>query len=429
MSTDDLPPRLDALERDLAARGLGYRYHRALEPAAQSAIWSLREAALGLSMAMKGDAKSLSFVEDTAVAPERLRDYIDEFLQMIRSHGTTAGVYAHASVGCLHVRPVVNLKTEAGVRQFEAIASASADLVLAYGGALSGEHGDGLVRSCFMERMFGPALYEAFRHIKQTFDPDGILNPGKIVDAPPLTANLRYGPAYRAVQPVTFFDYSEHGGLPGAVEMCSGLGACRKTLDGTMCPSYMATREEAHSTRGRANVLRLAMSGRIGEAGLGDEGVRQVLDLCLECRACKAECPVGVDVARFKSEFLADYWRRHGTPIRAHMLGHIHGVSRWGSRFAPVSNAVARSPLARWLNEQLLGIDRRRVPPAWTSRPFTRRFHEHRRRAGGLAQPPRSSTIRSPTTTLRISEWRDCRSSRSPDSTSSSHRSRAAGGR
>ena len=301
---------------------------------------------------------------------------------MIRRHDTTAGVYAHASVGCLHVRPVVNLKTEAGVRQFEAIASASADLVLAYGGALSGEHGDGLVRSCFMERMFGPALYQAFRHIKQTFDPHGILNPGKIVDAPPLTASLRYGPAYRAVQPATFFDYSEHGGLPGAVEMCSGLGACRKTLDGTMCPSYMATREEAHSTRGRANVLRLAMSGRIGEAGLGDEGVRQVLDLCLECRACKAECPVGVDVARFKSEFLADYWRRHGTPIRAHMLGHIHGVSRWGSRFAPLSNAVVRSPLARWLNERLLGMDRRRVPPAWTSRPFTRRFHEHRRRAG-----------------------------------------------
>ena len=355
---------------------------RSSQPA-QSAIWSLREAALGLSMAMKGDGKSLSFVEDTAVAPERLRDYIDEFLQMIRRHGTTAGVYAHASVGCLHVRPVVNLKTEAGVRQFEAIASASADLVLAYGGALSGEHGDGLVRSCFMERMFGPALYQAFRHIKQTFDPHGIFNPGKIVDAPPLTASLRYGPAYRAVQPVTFFDYSEHGGLPGAVEMCSGLGACRKTLDGTMCPSYMATREEAHSTRGRANVLRLAMSGRIGEAGLGDEGVRQVLDLCLECRACKAECPVGVDVARFKSEFLADYWRRHGTPIRVHMLGHIHGVSRWGSRFAPVSNAVFRSPLARWLNEKLLGIDRRRVPPAWTSRPFTRRFHEHRRRAGG----------------------------------------------
>jgi len=376
---EDLPPRLDAIERDLRGRRLGYRYHRALDASAQSAIWSLREAALGLSMAMKGDAKSLSFVEDTAVEPNRLRDYIDHFLRMIRRHGTTAGVYAHASVGCLHVRPVINMKTEAGVRQFAAIASDSADLVLEYGGALSGEHGDGLVRSCFMERMFGPVLYDAFRHIKQTFDPCGILNPGKIVDAPPLTANLRYGPSYRAVQPLTFFDYSDHGGLSGAVEMCSGLGACRKVLDGTMCPSYMATREESHSTRGRANVLRLAMSGRLGEAGLGDEGVRQVLDLCLECRACKAECPVGVDVARFKSEFLADYWRRHGTPIRARVLGHVHELSRWGSRFAPLSNAIAGSGPVRWLNERLIGVDRRRVPPAWTATPFERTFHRHRR--------------------------------------------------
>jgi Fe-S oxidoreductase/FAD/FMN-containing dehydrogenase len=388
---DELTPRLEAIEQDLRARRLGYRYHRALEPVAQSAIWSLREAALGLSMAMKGDAKSLSFVEDTAVAPERLRDYIDAFLRMIRRHGTTAGVYAHASVGCLHVRPVVNMKTEAGVRQFEAIASASADLVLEYGGALSGEHGDGLVRSCFMERMFGPTLYEAFRHIKRTFDPHGLLNPGKIVDAPPLTSNLRYGPGYRAVQPVTFFDYADHGGLAGAVEMCSGLGACRKTLDGTMCPSYMATREEAHSTRGRANVLRLAMSGRLGEAGLGDEGVREVLDLCLECRACKAECPVGVDVARFKSEFLADYWRRHGTPIRAHLLGHIHAMSRWGSRFAPFSNAIARNTVVRAFNERVIGIDRRRTPPAWTSRSFASDFHKHRRPAGAVAagRPPK----------------------------------------
>jgi FAD/FMN-containing dehydrogenase len=224
---DELLPRLDALERDLAARRVGDRYHRALDPESQAAIWSLREAALGLSMAMKGDAKSLSFVEDTAVRPEVLRRYIERFLEMVRRHGTDAGVYAHASVGCLHVRPVVNLKTEAGVRQFEAIASASADLVLEFGGALSGEHGDGLVRSPFMEKMFGPVLYDAFRRIKQTFDPDGLFNPGKIVDAPPLSSNLRYGPAYRAAQPATFFDYAEHGGLAGAVEMCSGLGACR----------------------------------------------------------------------------------------------------------------------------------------------------------------------------------------------------------
>jgi FAD/FMN-containing dehydrogenase/Fe-S oxidoreductase len=390
---DDLPGRLEALERDLSGRGFGYRYHRALDLAAQSAIWSVREAALGLSMAMKGDAKSLSFVEDTAVAPERLRDYIERFLEMVRRHGTSAGVYAHASVGCLHVRPVVNLKTEAGVRQFEAIASASADLVLEFGGALSGEHGDGLVRSPFMAKMFGPVVYDAFRHVKRTFDPDGIFNPGKIVDAPPLTSNLRYGPEYRSAQPITFFDYDEHGGLPGAVEMCSGLGACRKTLDGTMCPSYMATREEAHSTRGRANVLRLVMAGRIHESGLGDEGVRSVLDLCLECRACKAECPVGVDVARFKSEFLADYWRRHGVSRRAHLLGHIHTISAWGSRFAPFSNVVSQSAPARWVNERLFGIDRRRTPPAWASNTFARRYAGRRQTRGPASASGRTVAL------------------------------------
>ena len=209
----------------------------------------------------------------------------------------------------------MNLKTEDGVRKFEAIANAVSDLALEYGGALSGEHGDGLVRSPFMQKMFGPVLYEAFRTIKRTFDPHGIFNPGKIVDAPPLTANLRFGAGYVTPRPLTFFDYSEYGGMAGAVDMCSGLGACRKKLDGTMCPSYMATQEETDSTRGRANVLRLAMAGRIGEAGLGDDGVYEVLDLCLECRACKAECPVGVDMARFKSEFLADYWSRHGCRV------------------------------------------------------------------------------------------------------------------
>src|SRR6201982_2876459 len=209
-------------------------------------------------MAMKEDAKSCSFVEDTAVAPEKLRDYIERFLAIVEGHGTTAGIYAHASVGCLHVRPVVNLKTEQGVKMFETIAQEIADLVLEFGGALSGEHGDGYVRSPFMRQMFGPVLYEAFREIKRTFDPLGILNPGKIVDAPPLTANLRFGPGYTTPRPSTWFDYAEFGGMGGAVDMCSGLGVCRKTLEGTMCPSYMATREEAHSTRGRANVLRLA---------------------------------------------------------------------------------------------------------------------------------------------------------------------------
>ena len=375
-TADELLPRLAALERELPGLGFRCRWRRAIAPSDQARIWSFREAALGLSMAMKGDAKSLSFVEDTAVAPEKLRDYIERFLQIVKKHGTAAGVYAHASVGCLHVRPVVNMKTADGVRQFEAIANDIADLVLEFGGALSGEHGDGLVRGAFTEKMFGPVLYEAFRAVKRTFDPAGVFNPGKIVDTPPLTANLRYGASYATSDPSTYFDYSDHGGMGRAVEMCSGLGVCRKTLEGTMCPSFMATREEKHSTRGRANVLRLAMAGRLGEAGLGEEGVREVLDLCLECRACKAECPVGVDVARFKSEFLADYYRRFGTPLRARAIGHIHTMSKWASRVAPLANAAAASAAGRWIGERLFGIDRRRTLPSWTHRTFADQFRD-----------------------------------------------------
>jgi FAD/FMN-containing dehydrogenase/Fe-S oxidoreductase len=360
---EDLAPRMDAAEADLRAQGFRITCHRALTPAAQQAVWHVREAALGLSMSMKGDAKALSFVEDAAVAPERLRDYIRDLLDVVARHGTEAGVYAHASVGCLHVRPVVNLKTEDGVRMFESLASDVADLVLKYGGALSGEHGDGLVRSPFMARMFGDDLYQAFRTIKHTFDPDGIFNPGKIVDAPPIGSNLRYGTAYHTPPVSTTFDYGEHGGLAGAVEMCSGLGACRKAQPGTMCPSFMVTRDEAHSTRGRANALRLALSGKLGESGLADDAVREVLDLCLECRACRTECPVGVDVGRMKSEFLSAYWERKGTPAVARALGHIDRLAVWGSRLAPVSNALARSGVVRALNERVLGLDRRRALP------------------------------------------------------------------
>ena len=385
-SAQEILPRLNRLESNVRARGVAARTSRAVAPADQARIWKLRESSLGLSMAMKGDAKSISFVEDTAVAPEKLRDFIERFLGVVRRHGTTAGVYAHASVGCLHVRPVVNMKTAAGVRQFESIAAEIADLVLEFGGALSGEHGDGLVRGPFMERMFGSELYEAFRTVKRTFDPEGLFNPGKIVDAPPLTANLRYGPDYRTPDPPAAFDHGEHGGLGRAVEMCSGVGACRKTLSGTMCPSYMATRDEAHSTRGRANALRLAMNGGLGGGGLGGRDVHDVLDLCLECRACKTECPVGVDMARFKSEFLADYHRRHGTPLRARVLGHVRTLSALASRAAPLVNPWLDRHWVRALNERLLGIDRRRTLPPWARRTLAAAWRR-RRSGGGAAQP------------------------------------------
>ncbi len=393
-SPQEIRPRLNRLESNIRARGVARHTTCAVAPADQARIWKLRESSLGLSMAMKGDAKSISFVEDTAVAPEKLRDFIERFLEVIRRHGTTAGVYAHASVGCLHVRPVVNMKTAAGVQQFESIANEIAGLVLEYGGALSGEHGDGLVRAPFMERMFGAELYEAFRTVKRTFDADGLFNPGKIVDAPPLTANLRYGADYRTPEPAAAFDHGEHGGLGRAVEMCSGVGACRKTLSGTMCPSYMATRDEAHSTRGRANTLRLAMNGGLGngggprDTGLGDREVYDVLDLCLECRACKTECPVGVDMARFKSEFLADYWRRNGTPLRARVLGHIRTLSALASRAAPLINPWLDRDWVRGLNERFFGIDRRRSLPRWARRTLARSWRKGTARQGARSGAP-----------------------------------------
>jgi FAD/FMN-containing dehydrogenase/Fe-S oxidoreductase len=365
---EDLSPRLDALEADLRRHGHGYHFHRATDGPGQGRIWKLRKAALGLSMAEKGDAKAISFVEDSAVAPERLRDYIGEFLGVIARHGTTAGVYAHASVGCLHVRPVIDLKTAEGVRKFEAIAGEVAKLVLRYGGALSGEHGDGLVRSPFQEKMYGPALYAAFRELKRGLDPLNLLNPGKIVDAPPLASCLRYGPAYVTPDVATTFDFRADGGVVRSAELCAGVGECRKKREGTMCPSYQATRDEQHSTRGRANTLRLAMTGQLGLHGLTDPTVHAALDLCLECKACKAECPTNVDMARLKAEFLHQYHREHGLPWRNRIFGNVERLGRWGCRLAPLSNWLARSRPARWLNEKLLGIDRRRMPPAFARR-------------------------------------------------------------
>ena len=370
---NELIPRMQAVERELR-HPKPRRVTQILEPAAQQAIWSFREAALGLSTAMKTDDKAISFVEDTAVAPEKLRDYIERFIGIVQRHGTRAGIYAQASVGCLHVRPVINLKTADGVARFEAIANEVADLVLEFGGALSGEHGDGLVRGAFNEKMFGSELYQAFRAVKRTFDPNGLFNPGRIVDTPPITSHLRFGAGYATPAPTTFFDFSDHHGFGGAVEMCSGVGLCRKTREGTMCPSYMVTREEAHSTRGRANTLRLAMAGQLGDAKLSDAGVHEVLDLCLECRACKSECPVGVDMARFKSEFLSGYWDRHGMSLAAQAFGNARSAAVWGSAFAPLSNTIANSAIAKWVAEKTIGVDRRRSLPKWTRRTLRKRI-------------------------------------------------------
>ena len=392
-----LPARIERLEADLRARGMGYHYYRALAPAAQDRVWKLRKAGLGLLMSMKGDAKPVAFVEDAAVPIERLAEYIDRVVRIVESNGTTAAMYAHASVGCLHVRPILNLKTEEGIRQYAAIAEAVSDLALEFGGAFSAEHGDGRVRSPFNEKMYGPVLYQAFREIKQAFDPQGLFNPGVIVDAEPMTANLRFGPGYETRDIATTFDFSADGGIQRAAELCSGVGLCRKKIEGTMCPSFMATLEEKHSTRGRANALRLAMTGQLGRDGLTSPEVLEALDLCLECKACKTECPTSTDVAKLKYEVLHQFYkRRGGAPLRARMFAHIERLMALGSRFAPLSTWAARSWPARVVIEALFGIDRRRRLPPFARETFTRWFTRRGGRIGYVpneADPARSVVL------------------------------------
>ncbi|MDR7483658.1 MAG: FAD-linked oxidase C-terminal domain-containing protein [Armatimonadota bacterium] len=384
--------RLDATERALRQAGAGYAVVRAEDLPAQDNIWQIRKAGQGLLQGVKGDAKPIAFVEDTAVPPERLAPYIRRLQEILLRHGVRAAVYAHASVGCLHVRPYINLKDAAQIAAMRAIAEEVGELVIEFGGAFSGEHGDGLVRSWFLERYYGPIIYGAFRRLKQAFDPHALLNPGKIVDAPPMTENLRYGPSYRTLALRTRFDWSRDGGLAGAVEMCSGVGACRKTTDGTMCPAYMVTREERHSTRGRANLLRAVLSGALPPEELTGPRLYEALDLCLECKGCKAECPANVDMAKLKAEFLARYHETHGVPLRARLFADIHRLSRAGAALAPLSTWLAQSAPARWALERLAGVDRRRPLPPFARPTFDAWWRRHAgargsRRAAATAAP------------------------------------------
>ena len=358
--------RAQKLKDDLARRRLGFDCVTILDRAGQANVWAIRKAGLGLLMSVRGDAKPIPFVEDTAVSPERLGQFVRRFDEIVGNHGTTAGYYGHASVGCLHIRPLVSLKTQQGLDTMTSIASEIADLVREFGGSLSGEHGDGIVRGVWTEKMFGPKIYDAFRQVKQAFDPDGIMNPGKIIDTPPMTDNLRYGPGYKTLYFPTQLNFSDTDGFDGAIDMCNGMGACRKA-DGTMCPSFMVTREEEHSTRGRANLLRAAISGALPPQTLRSKRLYEALDLCLECKGCKGECPSNVDMAKLKYEFLYRYHGAHGTPLRAKLFANINRLSKLGSRFAPLANVASHTPGLRWLLHQFLGIHKDRPLPSFAS--------------------------------------------------------------
>ena len=376
----ELESQLDRLEKTLKSAGFGYAFVRCFTAEEKSRVWETRKAGLGLLMGMKGDAKPVGFVEDAAVPIEHLPEYVKRFDEIVTAHDTTAAYYAHASVGLLHNRPIVNLKSETDIQKMHDIASEVRDLLMELDGAMSGEHGDGLVRSEWIESMFGPQIYQALTEVKKAFDPNGIMNPGKIVNAPPMTENLRFGADYNTVKIDTYFDFSSQDGFGRAIEMCNGVGACRKTLTGTMCPSFIGTREEEHSTRGRANALRSIISGALPHTEFTNERLQEVLDLCLGCKACKAECPSNVDMAKIKYEVMAHYHKANGLPLHRRLFGEIGALAPLGSMLSPLSNWTVNNGFSKWIAEKLIGVDRRRDMPTFVRPTYEQWFRKRRSR-------------------------------------------------
>ncbi len=366
----DAPLLAKLAELDTMMADLGYpgAVVRATEAGFQAEIASVREAGLNIMMSMKGDAKPVSFIEDCAVDLDDLADFTGRLDEVFTRRGTKGTWYAHASVGCLHVRPVLNMKDGADVRRMRAIAEEAFALVREYKGSHSGEHGDGLARSEFHEAMFGPRIVRAFEAVKDAFDPNARLNPGRIVRAPRMDDRtlFRYGPDYAPAPAAPVLDWSEHpGGMLGAVEMCNNNGACRAFDAGVMCPSFRATRDEAHVTRGRANTLRLALTGQLGPDALASDALAEAMRLCVSCKACRRECPTGVDMAKLKIEVLAARTSRHGIGRRERLIASLPVLAPHAARFAPLLNLRNRMPMLRRAGERRFGISADRPLPAW----------------------------------------------------------------
>jgi FAD/FMN-containing dehydrogenase/Fe-S oxidoreductase len=350
--------RLQELTQLMADLGLPGSVVEITDEKLQKQLWEVRKAGLNIMMSMKGDGKPVSFIEDCAVPLEHLAEYTDRLTRVFEKHGTRGTWYAHASVGTLHVRPVLDMRRD-GAQKMRAIAEEACAMVKQYKGAYSGEHGDGLVRSEWIAPFFGPRLTAALAEIKSRLDPKGLMNPGKIVNPPRMDDRslFRFKPGYETSVPATVLDWSEWGGFDKAVEMCNNNGHCRKFDAGTMCPSYRATLDEVHLTRGRANTLRLALSNQLGIEG--DEAVKAALDLCVSCKGCKRECPTGVDMARMKIEFLAHYKAKHGLSARDRAIAYLPRYAPWAARLAPLSNLTSS------LLKSALGFSGKRELPKW----------------------------------------------------------------
>ncbi len=346
----------------------------------QARVWNIRKVGLGLLDSRPQSARPVAFIEDCAIPVGRLGEFVREVERILSTHGAEGGIYAHASAGCLHIRPILNLKTARGLNALRSISEAVLALTLKLGGAMSSEHGDGLARSEFLEQTYGPDVMEAMRMLKRAADPNNLLNPGKLVDAPKLDADLRYGVDYSTRLWNTSLSFVRTGGLDAAIEQCNGQGVCRKDT-GVMCPSYQATREEMHSTRGRANLLRAMISGpwtvdggRSTVHGLSSfdqekvEATAAAFDLCLACQGCKAECPSGVDRAKLKFAFQSEYYKAHRRQLRDYAFGYFHLTAALAASVAPLTNALMDVPAVRNLVAKILGITPHRPFPKFASR-------------------------------------------------------------
>lgn len=371
-SRDALQDDLARLSACMADHGYPDAVIDVMDTAPQREVWEVREACLNIMMSAKGDAKPVSFIEDCAVPLEHLADYTDAITEVFDRHGTRGTWYAHASVGCLHVRPILNMKESGGLSAMRAIAEEACDMVRRFKGSYSGEHGDGISRSEFHERMFGTRLVRAFETVKDTFDPENRLNPGKIVrpyrmDDPAL---MRFQPGYVVQTPArTALDWSSDGSFGNAVEMCNNNGTCRKLVGGAMCPSYRVTRDEQHLTRGRANSLRLAMSGQLGPDAFTSAQMKETMALCVGCKACRRECPTGVDMARMKVEFQHHYTARHGLGLRDRLVAFLPRYAPYAARLRWLVNLRDRVPGMAALSERLVGLSAKRTLPVW-HKPF-----------------------------------------------------------
>ncbi len=371
----------------------------------QARVWNIRKVGLGLMDSRPQSARPVAFIEDCAIPVQRLGEFVREVERILAAHATEGGIYAHASAGCLHIRPILDLKTARGVANLRSISESVLGLTLRLGGAMSSEHGDGLARSEYLAQTYGPGLLDAMRSLKNAADPQNILNPGKIIDAPKMDMNLRYGSTYQTRVWEPNLSFERNGGMAIAIEQCNGQGVCRKTT-GVMCPSYQATREEMHSTRGRANLLRALMSrpltivdGPLSMVnGLSSfdsarvEATAAALDLCLACKGCKAECPSGVDMAKLKFAFQSEYYKTHPRKLRDYVFGYFHIAAGLAASIAPISNAMMEVPLIKNLEAKFLGITPQRPFPKFsrkrailTTEP--RGHGEIRRRVIFLADP------------------------------------------